>query len=122
MYRQLSYAEIEKLKQQGCIAESWKNVKVGISFSTESISNVRFAGNVKIGTLNGKVKIDEGIWKTSSIRNCYIENCTIGENVFLSNINNLINYFQYCKHYIVSNPKMILSFSVLYLNKVKLPE
>ncbi|MDB4581942.1 DUF4954 family protein [Draconibacterium sp.] len=92
MYRQLSFAEIEKLKQQGCIAESWKNVKVGISFSTESISNVRFAGNVKIGTLNGKVKIDEGIWKTSSIRNCYIENCTIGENVFLSNINNLINY------------------------------
>lgn len=92
MYRQLSQTEIEKLKLQGCNAENWKIIEVSISFSTEGISNVRFAGNVKIGALNGKVKIEDGIWKTSSIRNCYIENCKIGENVFLSNIDSLINY------------------------------
>lgn len=92
MHRQLSQAEIEKLKQQGCVAEKWGNVEVGISFSVEGISNVRFAGNIKLGTQRGLVQIDERISKPATIRNCYIENCTIGENVFLSNVGSLINY------------------------------
>ncbi|MCY1720743.1 DUF4954 family protein [Prolixibacteraceae bacterium Z1-6] len=92
MYRQLSQAEIEILKQQGCVAENWENVEVSISFSAEGISNVRFAGNIKLGTQRGKVQIDEGILKPATIRNCFIENCTIGENVFLSNVGSLINY------------------------------
>ncbi len=92
MYRQLSKAEIETLTQQGCVAENWENVGVSISFSEEGISNVRFAGNVNLGTQRGKVQIDEGILKPATIRNCFIENCTIGENVFLSNVGSLINF------------------------------
>uniref|UniRef100_UPI003217B9B6 DUF4954 family protein n=1 Tax=uncultured Draconibacterium sp. TaxID=1573823 RepID=UPI003217B9B6 len=92
MYRQLSQAEIDTLKQQGCVADNWENVEVSISFSAEGISNVRFAGNIKLGTQRGNVQIDEGILKPATIRNCFIENCTIGENVFLSNVGSLINY------------------------------
>lgn len=92
MYRQLSRAEIDTLERQGCKAENWKNVDVSIAFSANNISNVQFAGNVQLGTQSGMVQIDSGILKPATIRNCYIENCVIGENVFFSNIGSLINY------------------------------
>ncbi|MDX1285017.1 MAG: DUF4954 family protein, partial [Draconibacterium sp.] len=92
MYRQLSQAEIETLQQQGCIAENWKKVEVGISFSPKSISDVRFSGNVKLGNQSGNVQIEESITKPATIRNCYIENCTIDEDVFITNVGSLINY------------------------------
>ncbi len=109
MHSQLSQAEIEKLKQQGCVAENWKNVEVGISFSAEGISNVRFAGNIKLGTQSGNVQVDEGILKPATIRNCYIENCTIGENVFLSNVGSLINY-QVGNQVVIENVGSVIVF------------
>ncbi|MEN8116259.1 MAG: DUF4954 family protein [Bacteroidota bacterium] len=92
MYRQLSQSEITTLKKQGCMAEKWKDIEVKISFSAENIRNVQFAGKVQIGTLEGKVQIAEGIQKPSAIQNSYVENCTIGDNVYISNVGSLVNY------------------------------
>ena len=92
MYRQLSQAEIENLKNQGCSAENWNTIEVKIAFSADKIRNVQFAGKVKLGTLEGQVQVDQGIDKPSSIQNCFIRNCTIGNNVYLSEIGTLLNY------------------------------
>jgi len=92
MYRQLSQAETEILEKQGCIAENWKNIEVKIAFSAENIRNVQFAGKVKLGKLEELVLVEEGVSKLSSIQNCFIQNCTIGDNVYLAEIGTLSNY------------------------------
>jgi len=92
MYRFLSPSEITSLERQGCSAENWNDVKVKEPFSVERVKNVRFRGKIELGILTGKVQVEENIHKNSSVENCYIENCTVGDNVFLSNIGSLVNY------------------------------
>ena len=92
MHRQLSQSEIKTLLDQGCIAENWSNILIKDPFPVKQIRNVHFAGNIRLGILTGKVQIEENVFKPSVIQNCYIENCTIGNNVYLSDISSLINY------------------------------
>lgn len=48
-YRNLSYSEIETLEQQGCRSTSWEQVMVPEDFDTDSLRNVCFDGDVRIG-------------------------------------------------------------------------
>lgn len=92
MYRKLKDPEIAVLQHQACTAEDWKEILVKEGFIPESISNTQFAGKVKLGIFSGKVLVEKGIRKPSGIINAYIENCTIGDNVFISNVGSLVNY------------------------------
>ena len=92
MYRQLSKVETEILEKQGCKAENWFDIEVKLAFTPEKIRNVHFSGKVKLGILEGLVEVEPGIKKPSSIKNCFIQHCTIGDNVYLSEIKTLANY------------------------------
>lgn len=91
-YRNLTDNEIAALKQQGCFSVNWANIVVKDGFLVDTIANVQFAGKIKLGSFKGKVELEKGISKPSGIKNCYIENCAIGDNVYLSNIGSLVNY------------------------------
>jgi NDP-sugar pyrophosphorylase family protein len=92
MYRQLSESEITTLEKQGCVAEKWENVTVQSSFTARNVRNVHFAGKVQLGSLLGKIQIEEGIIKSSALHNSYIENCIIGDQVYISDVGSLVNY------------------------------
>src|SRR5210317_1137084 len=92
MYRKLKDTEIEVLQHQACTAEDWNEILVKEGFIPESISNTQFAGKVKLGVFSRKVLVEKGILKPSGIRSAYIENCTISDNVFISNVGSLVNY------------------------------
>ncbi|NQU55405.1 MAG: DUF4954 family protein [Bacteroidetes bacterium] len=92
MYRNLNDSEIKILKQQGCSAENWVDVLVTAKFSSENIFNTQFAGAVKLGFLRDKIEVEKSINKPAGIKNSYIENCTIGDNVLICNVNSLVNY------------------------------
>lgn len=91
-YRKLSINEITALQRQGCLSLNWADIQVKDGFSTNTIINTQFEGKVKLGSFNGKVKLEPGISKPAGIKNCYIENCNIGDNSYISNVRNLINY------------------------------
>ncbi len=91
-YRKLKNIEINILKNQGCIADNWDTVFVIEGFNPDQVQNVHFSGKVKLGLFNEKIKIHEGIFKPSGLFNSYIKNCTIGQNVYIHNVNNLVNY------------------------------
>jgi len=92
MYRQLTPSEIKTLEKQGCSAENWEELEVSASFSTDTVKNVQFAGKVRIGALKGKVKTAGGMEKPSALQYARIENCTIGDRVYISFVSNLVNY------------------------------
>ena len=91
-YRKLSNSEITQLKENGCYAEDWSLVEVKQEFTPERVQKVYFAGEIKLGLFSGKIEAEEGIKKPSGIYQCYIKDCTIGDNVYIANVNNLVAY------------------------------
>jgi hypothetical protein len=91
-YRKLRNDEISALRSNGCTSESWNDVEVSDLFSPVSIRNVRFAGSVRIGELNGTVEIEPGITRSCGLYDAYIDNCSIGDRVYIANIGNLVGY------------------------------
>jgi Domain of unknown function (DUF4954)/Domain of unknown function (DUF6819) len=91
-YRQLTRHEIASLEKQGCVAEDWSRISVNPDFSPDNIRNVMFAGDVKIGLFNDTVEIEPGILKHTGIYDSCILNCFFGDNVYVSNVDNLVNY------------------------------
>ena len=91
-YRKITESEITALCKQGCYAEDWSTVMVKEGFLTQNIVNVRFSGEVKLGVFQDKIEVEKGVIKTSGLWNCCIEDCTISDNVLVSNVGNLVNY------------------------------
>jgi carbonic anhydrase/acetyltransferase-like protein (isoleucine patch superfamily) len=91
-YRALTDKEIKVLCQQGCQAREWKDISVQEGFSTENILKVSFSGKIKLGCFRDNVEVEKGVSKPSGLYNSYIHNCAIGNNVFISQVQNLVNY------------------------------
>lgn len=91
-YRDLTNDEITALQKQGCSSLNWGNVIVKDGFLSDNIHNTRFEGEVKLGVLSEKIELEKGISKQTGIWNSYIENCTIGDNNYIANVANLVNY------------------------------
>src|SRR4030042_1188602 len=91
-YRNLTRHEIAVLEEQGCIAENWSQIEVKPGFAAENIRNVMFAGDIRIGTFNETVEIEPGILKHTGIYNSCIQSCSFDDDVYVSNVDNLVNY------------------------------
>ncbi len=91
-YRNLNPAEINALGKQGCCADNWSEVLVVKDFLAQNIINVHFAGNIKLGCFKEKAEVEKGVFKQSGLYNCYIQNCSIGDNTYISDVRTLVNY------------------------------
>jgi len=91
-HRKLTNSEITALQNQGCFSSDWAKIEVSESFSTDAVHQVRFAGAVKLGKIGGTLKTSTGETLTSGLYNCKIENCEIGNDVLLDNVQELKNY------------------------------
>jgi len=91
-YRKLTRHEITILEKQGCIAENWSQIDVKQGFVADNMRNVMFAGDIRIGAFNETVEIEPGIVKHTGIYNSSIQSCSFGDNVYVSNVDNLVNY------------------------------
>ena len=92
-YRSLSIGEIRGLEASGCRSNSWESVFVKEPFNAERIQNVTFSGTVRLGHLNGTARERCGLPLLHGIKNAHIHNCTIGDNVTITDITGFIaNY------------------------------
>lgn len=78
--RLLTEEERECLKEQGCRASCWDTVTVTDDTDLSLLRNVRFSGEVSIGSLCASSERDEGI------ENVAIRDCFIGNNVSIRNV------------------------------------
>ena len=91
-YRKITDEEISLLKQNGCIAEDWSKITVKQDFVPGKIRNVQFAGHNKLGIFSKIIEIDKEIHKPAGLQNSYIKDCIIDDEVYISNVANLIGY------------------------------
>lgn len=93
-YIALSKKHIRQLEKQNCSClGDWKNVLVTSDFNADNIKNAVFSGEVKLGKFNKIINFYGGVIKNAGIYNAHIHNCTIGDNVYISNVSNHIaNY------------------------------
>jgi len=91
-HRALTNSEITALENQGCFSSDWSKIEVSDPFSTDAIFQVRFVGAVKLGKLGEPLETTSEEHLTSGLFNCKIENCKIGDNVLLDNVQELKNY------------------------------
>ena len=92
-YSKLTRRQIKLLTRQGCTAASWSKVKVIGPFDASRVRNTHFTGNVRIGRLDGTISLYGGIAGPAGIYNAAIHNCTLGNNVYINNVENYIaNY------------------------------
>ena len=91
-YRILNNLEIEVLEKQGCSAENWDTVLVKDGFTHDRVRNVSFGGKIRIGVFDKSLDVGNGIVKLCGLYNCCIRDCQIGDNVYISDVKNLVHY------------------------------
>ncbi len=94
-YRNLADSEIEALVRRGCTSEAddWTRVLVLDGFEAARVSNVHFAGAIRIGTLQGETIGRFGVAQPAEIRSARLVDCQLGDNVRVVNVGlQLANY------------------------------
>lgn len=85
--RKLTEKEIFLLEDQGCYAEDWSKIEVdNDEFKANSVFNVRFYGNIRIGSLNGRIELEEGFPMRCGIRNATLKDVSIGNYCLIENV------------------------------------
>lgn len=103
--RCLTDREIALLEEQGCWAEDWQRVTVGVDegFRPDRVHQVRFYGDVHIGSLNGTIDVEEGFPHPCGLRNATLRNVVIGEDCLIENVGSHIANYIIGDHCLISN-------------------
>ena len=89
----ISPEQIAQLIDQGCSCDDWSKVTVAAGFRAETVRATRFTGHVELGRFDKQVWFFGGVSRPTGINHATIHNCTIGDNVYISQVRNCIaNY------------------------------
>ena len=102
-YRQLTRPEQEKLILNGCGSTDWNRVYVQDGFNPDRYVRVDFSGDIYLGATDRSVVNTAGIECPSGIYNSAVNNCTIGDNVRISNIGECISGYVIGNNCLISN-------------------
>ncbi|OHB66976.1 MAG: DUF4954 domain-containing protein [Planctomycetes bacterium RBG_13_62_9] len=92
-WRALSGPEVSRLTEQGCTCGDWSGVQVAEGFRPERVRAAHFSGQVRLGAFDKDVSFYGGVTKPTGIAYATVHNCTIGNNVYISQVRNYIaNY------------------------------
>ena len=103
----LTPAQISELEQRGCSAQCWDHVLVAEGFNPQSCTNVRFSGEVKLGTFDHTFERPGGFTVEAGISDAAIHNCTIGNNVYIHRIGNYIANYDIADQALIENVERI---------------
>lgn len=107
-YRKLTKKEVNRLKEQSCLADDWDKVEVAEDFSTEYVHHTRFSGYVKLGVFQKEFNLPGGIGKHSGLRHVTLHNVTVGDNCCIENIQNYIANYEIGHDTFIENVDFIL--------------
>ena len=111
-YRELTKQEINILKENGCSADSWSNIKVVNNFTPNYITSTRFSGKIRLGSFEKEFQLSGGLTKHACINRAIIHNCDIGNDVVIENIQN------YIANYTIGNNCFIQNVDVMLVSGV----
>ena len=108
-YRNLTDKEVEELLRQHCRCDDWSRVKVAHDFTTQYVINDVFCGDVYLGVMGEEIELNSGFKAHCGIYNAVIQNCSIGDNVYIDQIR------CYMANYIVDDGAVIENVDFIYM-------
>lgn len=109
-YRKLTESEIEILKNNKCWADDWSHIEVPqTGFHPGHYHLARFSGNIRLGVTEKKITFEGGMSVRCGIFDAKIHNCTLGDNVYLSHINQYIANYDIGDNVIITNTDCVLT-------------
>ena len=106
--RKLTEREIAILEEQGCWAENWECIEVDdVEFRTDAVKNVRFYGNVSIGSLAGSIEVEEGFTRCCGVRNATLRNVSLADGCLVENVMGYISNYDIADGVLISNVGII---------------
>ena len=109
--RKLLLSEIEQLKSQLCLSDSWGKILVSEEFNARYIRNVTFIGVVKLGSFNKVFSFSGGVEIHSGIYNTTLSNVEIGNDVYINNIHLCIANYKIGDRVIIDNVQSLVCTS-----------
>lgn len=106
-YRNLTSSEIEKLQNQSCTAQDWNTITVHEKFDPVYVQQVSFSGNIQIGYFESEFDLPGGLKKHSGLKNVSLHNCSLGNNVFIENVQNYIANYQIGDNSFIQNLELM---------------
>lgn len=101
-FRKLKKTEIEFLKSQGCISQSWEKILIK-NVDLNRIKDVSFHGKIKIKELNGNVSYHNKVKVEASITRATLIDVVINGNVYINNVGRLIANYEIEDGVIIEN-------------------
>ena len=101
-FRKLKKTEIEFLKSQGCISQSWEKILIK-NVDLNRIKDVSFHGKIKIKELNGNVSYHNKVKVEASITRATLIDVVINGNVYINNIGRLVANYEIEDGVIIEN-------------------
>ena len=102
-FRQLTSEEISVLENRGCWAEDWSSVMVAEEFRPNHLSCVFFYGENHLGAFEETLEVSKGFFKHSGIVNATLRNVTVGDDSLIENVGNYINNYTIGERCFISN-------------------
>lgn len=110
LYHPLAERQVEILRAQGCTAENWSTVLGTANFTPDPIHNVHFAGQVRLGRLDGRVRNAAGLEKPSGIYQAYLVDCTVEDGARIANVKSHI------ANYVIGQGACVEDVGILHAN------
>ena len=101
-FRKLKKNEIQFLKSQGCISQSWDKILIK-NVDLNRIKDVSFHGKIKIKELNGNVSYHNKVKVEASITRATLIDVAINGNVYINNVGRLIANYEIEDGVIIEN-------------------
>lgn len=102
-FRPLTPQEIQILEANHCKCSDWKNVSVAKDFSSDSVFNVSFSGQIKLGSFSKIFTFPGGVQKRAGISHATIHNCTIESDAYINQVKNHIANYHIASDVIIEN-------------------
>ena len=108
-YRKLNDSEISRLTAQGCVADDWSQVLVAEGFVPETVTHVRFSGQVRLGVFEKNFALPGGLTRRAGLHHVALHNCTVGNNTFIEGVANYIANYRIGDDCYIQNVNLLLT-------------
>lgn len=108
MFRHLTSAEIDALRNQGCTADDWNAIEVVDDFSPEYIRNVLFTGNCRLGRYTTSYTQPGGVRLHAGVYSVHLHNVTVGNECYIHNIRNYIANYDISDNVFIENTNIVV--------------
>lgn len=106
-YKYLTETQALQLEQQGCSADSWKQLLIKPKTDLKYIKNVHFSGMNKLGEVSGTNHSYGNVERLNGIYDAHLHNCTVGDRPFIKNVRNYIANYEIGDDVVIENVDII---------------